>query len=51
MNWRRHSATLVIVFLLAECVLCAQARKEVSYDWAPNVVAATFLYTIDDYSL
>ena len=51
MNWRRHSAALVIVFLLAEGVLCAQARKEVSYDWAPDVVAATFLYTVDDYSL
>ena len=51
MNWRRHFATLVIIILLAECVLCAQARKEVSYDWAPDVVAATFLYTIDDYSL
>jgi len=51
MNWRRYSAALVIVFLLAECVLCAQARKEVSCDWAPDVVAATFLYTVDDYSL
>jgi hypothetical protein len=51
MNWRRHFATLVIVILLAECVLCAQARKEVNYDWAPDVVAATFLYTVDDYSL
>ena len=51
MNWRRYSATLVIANLLVECVLCAQARKEVSYDWAPDVVAATFLYTVDDYSL
>jgi hypothetical protein len=51
MNWRRHFATHVIVILLAECVLCAQARKEVKYDWEPDVVAATFLYTVDDYSL
>jgi hypothetical protein len=41
----------MILFLLAECVLYAQARKELSYDWAPDVVAATFLYTVDDYSL
>ena len=51
MNWRRYFATQVIVISLAECVLCAQVRKEVSYDWAPDVVAATFLYTVDDYSL
>jgi hypothetical protein len=51
MNWRRYFATHVIVISLAECVLCAQVRKEVSYDWAPDVVAATFLYTVDDYSL
>jgi len=51
MNWRRYFATHVIVISLAECVLCAQVRKEVSYDRAPDVAAATFLYTVDDYSL
>jgi len=40
MNWRRYFATHVIVISLAECVLCAQVQKEVSYDWAPDVAAA-----------
>ncbi len=44
-------ATLMIVLLLAEGALRAQARNEASLDWAPDQLTATFLYTADDYSL
>jgi hypothetical protein len=51
MKMRRHLATIILGVSFASTSLFAQARQEVSYGWAPDQLAATFLYTIDDYSL
>ena len=51
MKMRGHLATLILGVSFAGSTLFAQARQEVSYDWAPDQLAATFLYTVDDYSL
>ena len=47
----QYLATIIMGFSLAGSVLLAQARHEVNYDWAPDQLAATFMYTVDDYSL
>jgi len=47
----RYLLTIILGVSLAGSTLFAQARQEVSYDWAPDQLAATFLYTVDDYSL
>ena len=47
----RSLATIILGVSFAGSALFAQARHEVSYDWAPDQLAATFLYTVDDYSL
>jgi hypothetical protein len=51
MKVRHYLATIIIGFSFAGSVLFAQARKQVSYDWAPAQLAATFMYAVDDYSL
>ena len=51
MKMRRHLATIILGVSFAGISLFAQARHEVSYDWAPDQLAATFMYTVDDYSL
>ena len=47
----RYLATIMTVVLFADCALFAQARKQVSYDWAADQLTPTFFYTVDDYSL
>ena len=47
----QYLATIIMGFSFAGSVLLAQARHEVNYDWAPDQLAATFMYTVDDYSL
>jgi hypothetical protein len=49
-KWR-YLATIILGVSFACSTLFAQARREVSYDWAANQLAATFMYTVDDYSL
>ena len=51
MKMRRYLATITLGVSFAGSALFAQARGEVSYDWAPDQLAATFMYTVDDYSL
>ena len=43
--------TIILGVSFAGGTLLAQGRPEVSYDWAPDQLAATFMYTVDDYSL
>ena len=47
----RSLATIILGVSFAGSALFAQARHEVSYDWAPDQLAATYIYTVDDYSL
>jgi hypothetical protein len=47
----RSLATIILGVSFAGSALFAQARHEVSYDWAPDQLATTFLCTVDDYSL
>jgi hypothetical protein len=51
MKMRRYLATIILGVSFAGSTLFAQARQEVRYDWAPDQLAATFFYTVDDYSL
>jgi hypothetical protein len=51
MKMRRHSITIMTIFLFAHCALFAQVRKQTNYDRAPDQLAVTFLETVDDYSL
>ena len=51
MKMRRYLATIILGVSFAGSTLFAQARQEVRYDWAPDQLAATFMYTVDDYSL
>jgi hypothetical protein len=49
-TWR-YLITIMTVAIFADCALFAQARKQVSYDWAADQLTPTFFYTVDDYSL
>jgi hypothetical protein len=51
MKMRRYLATIILGVSFSGSTLLAQARQEVSYDWAPDQLAAAFFYTVDDYSL
>jgi hypothetical protein len=47
----QYLATIIMGFSFASSTLFSQARKQVNYDWAPDQLAATFRYSVDDYSL
>ena len=49
MQW--HLTTIMTIFLFADCALFAQVREQADYERAPDQLAATFLETVDDYSL
>jgi hypothetical protein len=51
MKMRRHLVTIILGVSFAGGTLLAQVRPAVTYNWAPDQLAATFLYTVDDYSL
>jgi len=51
MKMRRHLATITMIYLVASCALFAQVRKQMNDARTPDQLAATFLQTVDDYSL
>jgi hypothetical protein len=46
-----YLARIMTIVLFADCAMFAQARKQVSYDWAADQLTPTLFYTVDDYSL